>query len=397
MKLSYVIPISFRNILGARTRSLLTILATSLGFATIIFLLSGGYGIQNIVTGESQTPDSLKIFEASLEDTDRTNIDKGTLEQIRNIENVDEAVPGVILPGKISVDSISKDVIVKGISKEYFKLEEKKLLRGKMFEPSSTTDILISKGALEAINPSGGGTDYIKLTTKVAINDKLAPNAKSNVVELKDLHVEGVVEDKNPYIALPIENLEENYDLDKYNSIKIKVDDEEVISSVRKKVEKLGLSTNYIGDTIKQINNIFGILRYVIGTFGVIATVVSIIGTFNILIISLIERTQEIGILKSNGARRKDIWLLFISESILLSLTGGVSGIIVGVLGSEFINVIYNIYATKNGGVATHLFSYPISLFFYLLLASLLIGLLTGLYPAARASKIKILDAIKYE
>jgi len=397
MKLRYIVPISFQNVLGAGTRSILTILATSIGFATIIFLLSAGYGIQNVVTGESQTPDKLNTFEASLEDSDLTNINEENLGKIKGIENVKEAEPAVFLPGKITNGPIAEDIIVKGISQEYFKLEGKKLLWGKIFQTSDNEGVLISKGALDAINTAGIKTSDIKITAKIAINEKLAPEAKENIITLKDLHIDGIVEDKNPYIALSIENLKENYGLLKYNNIKVKVKNKEDIANTRKEIEKMGFSTNYIGDTITQVNNFFRIFRYVIGAFGIVATIVAIIGTFNILIISLIERTQEIGILKANGARRKDIWFLFISESIMLSVSGGISGIILGLTTAEIINLIYNIYALQNGGTNIRLFSYPISLFLYLIIASLLIGLLTGLYPAARASKIKILDAIKYE
>lgn len=397
MKLSYIIPISFRNVIGAKTRSLLTIMATSIGFATIVFLLTAGYGVQNVVTSESQTKDMLNVFDVSLENSEQTKITKDDLKKIKSNSGVSKSEPAVLLPGKLINNQVSKDIIIKGISEEYFELEGKKIKEGSALKNSDAKGILISQGALDAINNTNNKTNSLNLTAEAIINQDLAPNLSDNMVSLKNLKITGVIDDKNSYIAVSLKNLQTNFELENYNVVKVKAENKENVVDLRKNIENLGFSTTYVGDTITQINNLFKIFRYVIGTFGVIAAFVAIIGMVNTLIVSLIERTQEIGILKANGARRKDIWLLFISESAILSLSGGLAGIVFGVFLAEFTNLVFNIYATKNGGTSVHLFSYPLSLFLYLIIASVFTGFITGLYPAARASKIKILDAIKYE
>lgn len=398
MKLRYIIQISFRNLVSGKTRSILTILAISIGFSTILFLLAAGYGIQKVTTSEISAPDTLSIFEASTLDSDITSIDDATISKIKRLDNVEAVEPAVILPGKLLNTSLSTDISVKGFTEKYFELNEDKLLSGKKLQNTNTNDILISSGALARINPTGVANANLRLTARVATDTNLSPiYVDGEIKEIESLHIFGVVDDENPYIILPMKKLQDELSLESYNIIKVKVKNQALTQTTRKSVENLGLPTEYVGDTINQINNFFSIFRYIIGGFGLIATIVAVIGMFNTLIVSLIERTSEIGILKSHGARRRDIWLLFISESLMLSVFGGVAGLVLGVISSEAVNVIYNLYATSNGGKAISLFVFPPSLFLYLLLASVAIGFATGLYPAIRASKIKILDAIKYE
>jgi ABC-type antimicrobial peptide transport system permease subunit len=182
-----------------------------------------------------------------------------------------------------------------------------------------------------------------------------------------------------------------------FNIAKVKVKDKDTISDTKSKIENMGFGTNYIGDTIQQIASFFLVFRYIVGGFGFIAMLVAILGMFNTLTVSLLERTREVGVLKSNGAVRRDIWRIFLSEAMIISTVGGFLGIIFGILAGESVNLIFNKLAQGNGSDPVDFFYTPVYFIFATILATLLVGFLTGYYPSKRATKINALDALKYE
>lgn len=399
MKLVYIILISFHNLMDRKIRSILTISGVIIGVGAIVFLLSIGYGFERMTTKQISSPNALSVFEASLDDSDLVSINDGNLAKIRNLSNVEEAEPGLIMAGKANNGPVKTDVAIDGYSSKFIDLAEIKTFRGKKFSSDDGNGVLASTGALELLNISNNDFSKSTIAVDVLANKTLSPTLEDGSVKnIKDLKIVGVIDDdKTPYIILPFKTLQKQLSIVDYNTAKIKVKDKTQISDTRRQVEKLGFTTNFIGDTIQQINTFFTIFRYIIGGFGVIAMIVAILGMFNTLTVSLMERTQEIGILKSNGAQRKDIWRLFLAEALIISFIGGVLGVITGDIIGETVNFIFNIYAKQNGGEAVDFFYVPLSLVLYMMLIVVGIGLVTGLYPAKRASKIKILDAIKYE
>jgi putative ABC transport system permease protein len=131
--------------------------------------------------------------------------------------------------------------------------------------------------------------------------------------------------------------------------------------------------------------------------FGFIALVVSAIGMFNTMTITLLERTEEIGIMKSIGASDGNISVMFFMESAIMGFLGGIAGVVIGWLGGQLFNYIINFVATKFGGEEVTLFSTPMALVSVILVSSAFVGLMTGFVPARRASKTDPLDALRYK
>lgn len=398
MKLTYIILISFHNLMDRKIRSILTISGVIIGVGAIVFLMSLGYGFEKMTTSQISSPNALYVFDAALDDSDLVFINEDNLAKIRNLSNVSVVEPGLVMAGKANNGPVKTDVAIYGYSKEFIDLAETKIFKGNKFADNAGSNILASTGALELLNISNDDFSNTKVSADVLSGQSLSPSLPDGTVKtISNLKIAGIVDDKSPYIILPIKTLQKELNAVNYNTAKIKVKGKAQISDTRRQVEKLGFSTNFIGDTIAQINTFFAIFRYIIGGFGVIAMVVAVLGMFNTLTVSLMERTQEIGILKSNGAQRKDIWRLFLAEALIISFVGGVLGVMTGDIIGETINFVFNIYATGHGGQPVDFFYVPISLVIYMMIIVMFIGLLTGLYPARRASKIKILDAIKYE
>jgi putative ABC transport system permease protein len=121
-----------------------------------------------------------------------------------------------------------------------------------------------------------------------------------------------------------------------------------------------------------------------LGAVAAISLLVGGIGVMNIMLVTVTERTREIGIRKAIGARRGDILKQFLTEAVLVSLLGGLVGVAVGVVGSQF----------KIAGVTPSIALYSVFLAFG---AAVLAGLFFGTYPAGRAAALKPIDALRFE
>jgi putative ABC transport system permease protein len=118
---------------------------------------------------------------------------------------------------------------------------------------------------------------------------------------------------------------------------------------------------------------------------------------FNTMTVTLLERTKEIGIMRTLGASPNDVKYLFVSESVIVGFLGGVSGIVMGVALGLAVNLFLNIVAGQFGGKSVSLFSFPLTFLAFIAVFSAAVGYLTGIFPAKRAAKLNPLDAIRYE
>lgn len=152
--------------------------------------------------------------------------------------------------------------------------------------------------------------------------------------------------------------------------------------------------TRSIADTLAQVNKLFSVMRFLLGSFGMIAFIVALFGMFNTLTVSLLERTREIGVMKTFGTTDADITRLLIVESSLIGISGGIFGILLGVLLGNGLNLLSLLVRDDK---ATSLFHFPILFLFLVFLLAGVIGMMTGLYPARRAQSISALNALRYE
>jgi putative ABC transport system permease protein len=117
----------------------------------------------------------------------------------------------------------------------------------------------------------------------------------------------------------------------------------------------------------------------------------------NTLTVSLMERTREVGLLKSIGMRSEEVRKLFITESMLIAFFGGVSGILLGAIFGGIISIILSAISVTQGGEYLMVSKIPLFLIFGIVFVSVVIGYATGLYPSRRAVKMSPLDALRYE
>ena len=182
-----------------------------------------------------------------------------------------------------------------------------------------------------------------------------------------------------------------------YSQLKIVVKHEKDLATVRKKVEGLGFSSSSVVDTVAQIDSLFSMVRKILAVVGAVALGVASLGMFNTLTVSLLERTREIGLMKAMGMRSNEVQELFLTESMVMGFFGGIAGLIMGFIAGKIVGLLLSIFAVVKGVGYVDVSHLPLSFVLLIILLSLFVGIVTGVYPAQRATKISALNALRYE
>lgn len=223
---------------------------------------------------------------------------------------------------------------------------------------------------------------------------------KSNYIietEEETLRIIGVVSDsRQPAFYIPFNDIRVD-EMENVSNIKIVLNDSGDIKGVRETIEGMGFQTSSIVDTIESIGSLFNSLRIALLVLGLIALGVASLGMFNTLTVSLLEKTREVGLLKTMGMKSREIKILFLAESIIMSFTGGITGILFGFFTGKIISLIVSILALSQGQNIINLTYIPSMLMISTIILSFIVGFLTGWYPAKRATTVSALNALRYE
>jgi ABC-type antimicrobial peptide transport system permease subunit len=209
--------------------------------------------------------------------------------------------------------------------------------------------------------------------------------------------ISGVIPgEQTPMFYVPFIDLR-SLGVNNFTQAKIVAQNKEVLKNARDKIESMGFVTASVADTVAQINNIFRSVRLALGVLGMVALAVASLGMFNTLTVSLLERTQEVGLMKALGMRSSEVKELFLTESMIMGFLGGVFGIFVGWLGGKLLGVGLSVFSVIKGVGVISVSSIPAIFVGLIVVLALLVGIGTGFYPAKRATKISALNALRYE
>ena len=395
MKYKDLIILSMRSFKTNTSRTVLTVLGLGVGIGAVLFLVSLGYGLQNVILNKITTADALLTLDVS-SSSDLVVLDRARLDSINRLPGVAETSPVLNLSGQIVYNNETTDALSIVIDKPFFRLTGLNLSAGKEFSSSTANEVIISSASARIF----GFNNPVEMLDKEVVVNLFVPTdteGVSIVVPETNYRVVGIVNDENTsFVYIPLLTLN-NIKLPVYSSLKVKVTNSDQLSIVRNDIIKQGLLASSISDTIDQTKKIFHIIQIVLGVFGLIALLVSAIGMFNTMTITLLERTKEIGIMRAVGVSTGDIARLFLMESIIMGFLGGLGGIIIGFLCGKIFNFIINLLAKNFGGQALDLFYSPAWFVLFIVIFSTLTGFLTGLYPSNRAAKLNPLDALRYK
>lgn len=403
MRFTDLLILSTRMFKARTSRTLLTILGMSIGIGAILFLVSLGYGLQKTILEKITTSDSLLTLDISEDKTKDAVLDAAALESIKGISGVDEVSPSYQLSGSGKIDNLTTDLAVTVTNPTFLRLSGTKMNEGVSLSDENPRGIIISSMLARIFNKNE--TDLIGKSIAIRTADQSAGDSQggtaksgSDLGEEEDFVIIGTVEADNNSVYMNAAGLSgAAAEVGKYDQVKAKCRNSKDMAAVREQIIGEGFSVSSISETVDQANKVFNVVKIVLMLFGIIALIVSAIGMFNTMTIALLERTEEIGIMKSIGASDFMVSMIFVMESTTMGFLGGVAGILIGWLEGTAFNGIVNLIAHYFGGEKVDLFYSPLWFIMAILAFSGFVGMLTGIIPARRASHIDPLEALRYK
>jgi len=182
-----------------------------------------------------------------------------------------------------------------------------------------------------------------------------------------------------------------------YSSVSVRVKNPSQVQGVEDGIKKMGFSTFSILDATRSLRQFFAILDLFLGIFGSLALAVASIGIVNTLVMAILERRREIGIMKAIGASDGDVKSLFFAEAGAMGVLGGIVGVALGWAIGQVINFGTNIYLRRQSLPPEHFWAVPWWLVAAAIVFASVVSLVSGLYPAGRAARLDPVQALRYE
>jgi len=373
----------------------------SIGIGTILFLVSFGYGLQRTLLERITTPESLLTMDVTGSKDNSQSLDQGLADKIMKIKGVDNVSPSFQLSAQAHIGGVNTEVLAYAVDNNYLKFGGIKILKGG-FSKDNQAGVLISAAIPQVLNKNieelvGQEISFTFLKKEEQQKNASSPGEeKTEKIKSGKYKIAGEADGTDTVVYINKDSLKD-LQINKFSQIKVKAKNNNDLVAVRKQLEDSGLIVASVSDTVRELNKVFTVINILLMLFGIVALVVSAIGMFNTMTISLLERTEEIGIMKSIGASDLNISMIFIIESFIMGLLGGLGGVVIGLLGSQICNFLINFIATHFGGQKANLFYSPLWFILVIIVFSGFVGMVTGFGPSRRASKIDPLEALRYK
>ena len=182
-----------------------------------------------------------------------------------------------------------------------------------------------------------------------------------------------------------------------YDSLTVRVKGPSQVKSVEDAIQGMGFTTFSLLDATKSLGQVFAVFDSLLGIFGSLALAVASLGIINTLVMAILERRREIGILKALGATDRDIRRLFFAEASVMGLVGGILGVVLGWLIASALTFGTNVYLRRQEVPPVDLSSIPWWMVAVAIVLSVAVSLAAGIYPASRAAKLNPVEALRYE
>lgn len=330
MRIADAFSLSVRMFRARAMRTFLTILGMGVGIGAILFLVSIGYGLQNALLERITTSDSLLTLDVAETKLRAVSLDTEAIRQIAAMEGVAEVSPAAQISGQATINETTTDVSVIATLPSQFRLGGIRMEKGSALSDENTHAVVISTtlASVFAQNPEdvlGRDVKFLFLPVTPEEGNEGETNVRENIRQIEGdqtFVIAGIVQSDEMIVYAHLDAVK-NLDINRYTSAKVKCVDNDSMQGVRDSVLEKGFLVSSLSDTVDQANKIFQGVQLILLSFGVIALVVSAIGMFNTMTIALLERTEEIGIMKSIGAFNHDVAILFILESTLMGFLGG--------------------------------------------------------------------------
>ena len=430
MIFSDLLRMAFMNLWRRKLRAVLTVLGMVIGVSSIVVMMSLGVGIRKATMESYENMGSLTNITVSswrwVENANgggsstETKLDKKAVETMRQIPGVVAVMPridayGIIKSGKWIADT--SILAIDGDVAEQFGIELSEGRYPEYKRGGSTYEIVMSESALSWFYDPNTGKQAVDRegNPKVSMDSRFQltfdynsafgnRNTEPGYVPGKTYRLNAVGKvspDNNEfswYCLMDIEALQKlakenekfiSLDTSSYNSVLVKCDGTDSVASVKEAIDAMGYGTSSLQDSLEQAEQQMAQIQYLLGAIGGVSLLVAAIGIMNTMMMSIYERTREIGIIKVLGCRMDNIAELFLTEAAFIGLFGGALGL----------GISYGLAAIINKFIGSSGFNALIPLWLALgaLVFSIAVALVSGLYPAIRAMRLSPLTAIRNE
>jgi putative ABC transport system permease protein len=404
MRFGDLFKLSTRMFKARTSRTLLTVLGMSIGIGAILFLVSFGEGLRMTLLERITTSESLLTLDVTEAKAGIVSLNSEMIRSIEEMEGVSEVSPASQLITQGHIGDMSADLSAISIKPSFLRLGGIKIAQGETLNDGNPEGVVISSAVAQVFGKENatemiGENVTFSFFQPKEVEVEGGTGLQENLERMdfnKEYEIIGTTEGEDSVVYINAASLEDLH-INNYIQTKVKCSSQQIMGTVRDTILNQGLLVSSLSDTVDQANQIFSIVRIVLMTFGLIALIVSAIGMFNTMTIALLERTEEIGIMKSIGASDGSVSMMFIMESTIMGFLGGVAGIAIGLLGGVVFNQLINFIASRFGGQSVNLFHSPILYIIVIVAFSGVVGFMTGFVPARRASKIDPLDALRYK
>ena len=453
MRTSDLLELSFSNLKKMKLRTLLTVFGVAIGIGALVSMISFGKGMQKNITdafnamelfnsitvlsGEANPPDSRSDPDEKPSRQERPAVagpplDDEVMKRIKGFDGVEGVFPEIRVPALVRFRGKEEFRLIQVLPASVMSSKLVKFASGGPFRSDNEESAVVSSSFLHGLGFKEPGSvvgEKIVIMTIALNSADLNPLSLVSALqagklpfsrETYEFSIAGVTESMgfggpSPVQSdvflpagtgqkikkLPFTNIWDIFRSQDgrvgYSALNVRLASPRFVDPVKNEVEKMGYRTFALLDQIKEIRASFLYMDMILAAVGMIAIVVASLGIINTMVMSILERTHEIGVMKAVGAKNLDIEAIFFCESGAIGFLGGLAGLALGWSVSGLINRVVNYFLARQGVPHMNYFNFPWWLLGGAVLFAVLVSLASGVYPALRAARVDPVRALRHE
>jgi putative ABC transport system permease protein len=458
MKSRDLFELAGRNLREAVLRNSLTTLGIAVGVASLVAMLSLGVGLQQMINSKLMRSGLFNaIFVSQRQNTrgfgvaprkgspeqeqEGRALDDAALEELKRIPNVTEASPEIRFPSDIHFNGTSHTAFLAGLPPSASSDEAFQGMKGHFFSGPKADEAILQIEFAKDLNTDTASLVGQDLVLRYAERQALPPDQKGKasgsdssggygfavIPRERKLHIVGIVETAPggglsnlgrggvfipQAVALELRSVQSNdvrallraangggSATTSYANVTVRVTSASQVPAAEEAINNLGFRSFSLIDASRNLRKVFAVIDLFLGIFGSLALAVASLGIINTLVMAILERRREIGILKALGAGDRDVRQLFFAEAGAMGLIGGAFGVFLGWVMGQLINIGTNYYIRQQDvhAEAITVCAVPLWLIAGAIGFAIFVSLGAGMYPASRAARLNPVEALRYE